>query len=223
LQFKNSKTIMKKPRLLVFASGGGSGFQKLVEATSTGALQAGIVAVVSNHPSGGVYEKAKHFKVPFIHFPGPFDAEFYEGIVESTRPDFIALSGWLKLAKGLNPYNTFNIHPGPLPRFGGPGLYGHHVHEAVVAAYKKGELGHSEVSMHFVTDEYDKGPVFFRMPVPIEPDDTPETLAKRVNAVEHQFQALVTDMVVRGDISWNGVHPDSLVVPDGYEYHLPLQ
>ncbi len=219
---------MKKPRLLVFASGGvtngGSGFGKLVEATQTGALQADIVAVVSNHPFGGVYEKAKHSKTHFIHFPGPFDdTSFYEGIVESTRPDFIALSGWLKLAKGLNPWNTFNIHPGPLPRFGGPGLYGHHVHEAVIAAYKNGEVTHSEVSMHFVTDEYDKGPVFFRMPVPIEPNDTAETLAKKVNAVEHQFQALVTDMVVHGYISWNGIHPDSLTVPDGYEYHLPLQ
>ena len=220
------------PRLVIFATGGktggGSGFQKLVEATRAGELRAEIVAVVSNHPKGGVHDRAKKLGVPFVYFPGPFDVEHYQQGVRDLKADFVALSGWLKLVKGLDPRTTFNIHPGPLPRFGGPGFYGHHVHEAVLAAYKKGQITHSEVSMHFVTDptspeDYDKGPVFFRFPVPLDMHDTADSIAQRVNAVEHEYQPQITDLVVQGHITWDGVDPDSLVVPAGYTYHRPTR
>ncbi|MCF7834920.1 hypothetical protein K9M48_02595 [Candidatus Gracilibacteria bacterium] len=143
-----------------------------------------------------------------------FEAEDYQALVNHYRADYVSLSGWLKLTKGLDPRTTFNIHPGPLPNFGGPGMYGHHVHEAVIKAYKKGEIKNSEVCMHFVTDEYDRGPVFFRYPVRIRLNDTPETLGDRVNKIEHGWQSFVTDLVVNGQIYWDGIHPESLVVPD---------
>jgi folate-dependent phosphoribosylglycinamide formyltransferase PurN len=106
------------------------------------------------------------------------------------------LSGWLKLVAGLDPARTINIHPGPLPRFGGHGMYGHNVHEAVLEAYHFGEITHSAVTMHFVDEVYDRGPVFFQMPVPIEPTDTAETLAARVNKVEHEWQSRALNYVV---------------------------
>jgi phosphoribosylglycinamide formyltransferase-1 len=206
---------MKK--LLIFASGtkdgGGSGFQKLVENSRNGVLRAEIVAVVSNHENGGVCQKAEALGVPFIYFPLPREAEDYQKIVADSHADFVALSGWLKLAKGLDPAKTINIHPGPLPRFGGPGMYGHHVHEAVMEAFKKGEIKHSAVTMHFVTEEYDKGPIIFRYPVSIQPDDTPETLAKRVNKVEHEWQSRITDLVIKGEISWDGKNINTLKIP----------
>jgi phosphoribosylglycinamide formyltransferase-1 len=87
-----------------------------------------------------------------------------------------------------------------LPRFGGPNLYGHFVHEAVLAAYRRGEVAHSAVTMHFVDEVYDRGPVFFALPVPIEPDDTPETLAARVNMAEHAWQPRVLNYVVQGKV-----------------------
>jgi len=213
------------PNLTVLASGsktgGGSGFQKLVEATQTGILQARIT-VVSNYDSGGVREKAERLGIRFIHFPGPWEPEGYRDIVAKTEADFVALSGWVKLVKGLDPRTTCNIHPGPLPDFGGHGLYGHFVHEALIAAYKKATVTHSAVCMHFVTEEYDRGPVFFRKPVEILPDDTADTLGTRVNKVEHEYQATITDMVVNRLITWDGVNPQSLVVPDGYP-HLASQ
>ena len=110
------------------------------------------------------------------------------------------LSGWLKLVAGLDPAWTINIHPGPLPRFGGPKIYGHYVHEAVMAAYHRGEITHSAVTMHFVDEKYDRGPIFFALPIPIEPSDTPETLAAKVNRAEHEWQPRVLNYVVHGQV-----------------------
>ncbi len=197
-----------KPRLLIFASGskegGGSGFLNLVNASRDGRLNAEIVAVVSNHDNGGVREKADRLGIKFIHFSGPWEEKNYQQIVSATRADFVALSGWLKLVSGLDPRTTFNIHPGPLPRFGGKGMYGHHVHEAVMDSFKRGEVTKSAVTMHFVTPKYDEGPIFFEKSVRIEKDDTPDTLARRVNQAEHEWQPLVTNKVLSGEISWDG-------------------
>lgn len=209
-----------KGRILVFASGakdgGGSGFQELVENTRTGVLDAEIAGVVSNHENGGVRQRAERLGVEFEYFPGPFEAQGYAKIVERFGPDLICLSGWLKPTVGLDPCKTINIHPGPLPRFGGKGYYGHHVHEAVMEAYRKGEIKCSAVSMHFVTEKYDEGPVFFRYPVLIREDDTPETLAERVNKIEHGWQSWVTNLVLEGKISWDGKDPNSLRLPDWF-------
>ena len=174
------------------------------------------MAVVSNHTEGGVRKRADLLKIPFIHFPKPRDAEGYQRIVRDTNANYVALSGWLNLVSGLDPRTTINIHPGPLPEFGGPGLYGHHVHEAVLAAFRRGELTHSAVSMHFVTSEYDQGPVFFKRYVPISAEDTPETLAARVNKCEHTWQPVVTNWVVCGYISWDGQDLASLKCPANY-------
>ena len=114
----------------------------------------------------------------------------------------------------MNPQKTINIHPGPLPHFGGPGMYGHHVHETVIQAYKEGKIQNSEVCMHFVTEEYDKGPVFFWYPVLIRPDDDADSLGARVNKIEHAWQSFVTNLVVTGQIRWDGKNTKSLVVPD---------
>lgn len=222
-----------KKKIIIFASGtkdgGGSGFENLVNATKKGILDAEILAVVSNHENGGVREKANRLNISFIHFParklpesGEFvdkegnkidpsefaTAENYRKLTESA--DLVCLSGWLKLVTGLDQKKTINIHPGPLPKFGGAGMYGHHVHEAVMEAYKRGEITHSAVSMHFVTEKYDEGPLFFSQSVEILSDDTAETLAKRVNEAEHKWQPVITNKVLSGEISWDGKNPDSL-------------
>ncbi len=193
----------KRKRVLVFASGdaegGGSGFQELVEFSRTNppVLDAEIVGVVSNHPRGGVFKKAERLHIPFEYWPGPFDAKGYQSFVQTYRADFVMCSGWLKFVRGLDPAKTVNIHPGPLPKFGGPGMYGHHVHEAVIAAYRRGEVTQSAVTMHFVDETaYDHGPIFFQMPVLIRPEDDAESLAKRVNEKERAWQSYILNLVV---------------------------
>ena len=201
--------IVNRPTLLIFASGtktgGGSGFDNLVRATRTGALDAEIVGVVSNHEHGGVRERADTLGVPFIHFDPTSHlliqankqivggeahaaAEAYRRIVQRSGAEWVMLSGWLKFVHGLDPRTTFNIHPallsfdhGPFDRFdkltagklrasrfGGPGMYGMRIHEAVLAAFERGEITETGCSMHFITEEYDCGPVFFEYRVPLE-------------------------------------------------------
>lgn len=195
------------PRVLVFASGdekgGGSGFQELVEFSRTNppVLDAQIIGVISHHEYGGVHKRADAFRIPFEYWAGPFGAQGYRSFVEKYRADFVMCSGWLKFVKGLDPARTVNIHPGPLPRFGGPGMYGHHVHEAVMAAFRRGEIIQSAVTMHFVDEAaYDHGPIVFQMPVLIRPDDDAESLAKRVNEKERAWQSYILNLVVHQHI-----------------------
>ncbi len=217
-----------KPRVVVFASGtltgGGSGFEKLVEATQTGVLDAEIVAVVSQYVDGGVFQRAARLRITPSLFPRTSPGYYrdpYRDIARTYRADYYFLSGWALQVRGLDPRTTINIHPAPLPRFGGKGWYGHRVHERMLAAYRSGEIGHSAVSMHFVDAEYDHGPIFFQQEVEIKDNDTPETLAARVNVVEHRFQAAVSNLVVTGQIAWDGVHSQSLRIPSGYVRHRP--
>jgi phosphoribosylglycinamide formyltransferase-1 len=194
-------------RVLVFASGdnkgGGSGFQELVEFSRTNppVLDAQIIGVISNHQHGGVRRRADALRIPFEHWSGPCDAKGYQAFVRKYQADFVMCSGWLKFVRGLNPSKTVNIHPGPLPRFGGAGMYGHYVHEAVMAAYHRGEVTQSAVTMHFVDEAaYDHGPIIFQMPVLIRPEDDAETLAKRVNEKERAWQSHILNLVVHRHI-----------------------
>jgi phosphoribosylglycinamide formyltransferase-1 len=203
------------PKLLIFASGtahgGGSGFENLVQATRTGTLGADIVGVISNHEHGGVRERANRLRIPFGYLSTVFKPpSAYRALVDHFKPDFIALSGWMLRVEGLDPRTTFNIHPGPLPHFGGKGMYGDRVHAAVLESFRQGQITHSAVTMHFVDGEYDTGPVFFEQPVPIEADDTVETLRSRVNKTEHAWQPRITQLVLSGTIYWDGKNPASL-------------
>jgi len=211
-------TAMKnmKPKILILASGtkmsGGSGFQELVEQSRVNPqiLEAEIVGVISNRPEGGVFEKAKKLNIPFEYWAGPFTEKGYQNLVKKFQADYIMCSGWLKLVKGLDSARTINIHPGPLPKFGGPGMYGHFVHEMVIKSFQEGKINQSAFTMHFVTEKYDEGPLFFSQSVPIFPDDTAETLAKRVNEAEHKWQPVITEKVLTGEISWDGKDPKTL-------------
>ena len=86
----------------------------------------------------------------------------------------------------------------------------------MIEAYRRGEITHSAVTMHFVTPVYDEGPVFFRYPVKIMTDDIAETLSARVNAVEHVWQPYITNLVVHGAIRWDGKNSATLTVPPAY-------
>lgn len=212
---------MSKSRLLVFASGGknpgqgGSGFRVLVENMHAGILEAEIVGVVSQHADGGVRGIAGEFGIPFYHFSKEFSAETYRTLMSKTEAEWMILSGWIKRVLEPDTPRSLNIHPAKLPSpFGGPGFYGLAVHKRVLEAFRQGEITHSAVSMHFVTEEFDAGPVFFRLPVYICPDDTPESLQKRVNEQEHGWQAYITSLVVNGIIRLEG---DKVIVPPWYK------
>eukprot|EP01068_Selenidium_serpulae_P017633 Selendium_serpulae@DN6391_c2_g1_i1.p2 len=220
-----------RARIIVFASGtptsGGSGFEELVKHSTDGTLHGSIVAVVSNHANGGVKERALRLSVPFVYMAPPYDAAAYTKIVDDNKGEWVVLSGWLKLVSvktaandvmGLDPAKTINIHPGPLPKYGGKGMYGMNVHRAVEQDYRNGVTLRCGPTMHFVTAQYDDGPIIFHCSSPIEPHDTPETIQAKVIKMEHTHQWWVIDLAIRGHISWDGYSRKSLNVPSDYQY-----
>jgi phosphoribosylglycinamide formyltransferase-1 len=224
---------MDRPRIIVFASGtstgGGSGFENLLDHSRGGDLEADIVAVVSNHEHGGVRTRADRKGVRFIYFDPVTgysnilkdEGITYAGLVQYFDAHWVALSGWMKKVSGLDPRRTFNIHPALLSHhygaFGGVGMYGHHIHDAVKAAYDRGEITETGFSMHFVTDEYDRGPIFYEHRIPLTPDMDALEIARQVREAEHAKQPRLTNLVVHERIAWDGMRPESLRLPSGSE------
>ena len=207
-------------KVLVFSSGtpdgGATGFDYLAFRVHVNTARIKIAAAVSQHAEGGTRRIAENYRIPFIHFPGPWNDDRYRAVAEMARAEWFALYGWTKLVRGLDPRRTFNTYPAPLPRFGGRGMYGLEVHRVVLEAYRAGQIAKSEVCMHFVTPEYDAGPVFFRKSVEIRADDTPETLAARVKETERAWYCSVVERILDGDVHWDGVHAESLVTPPNF-------
>ncbi len=220
---------MARPRLIVFASGsavdGGSGFENLVDHSRGGDLEADIVAVVSNHEYGGVRSRADRKGVRFIHFdPAVQHSDIlqnvgvlYQDVVDRFGAEWVALSGWMKKVHGLDSRRTINIHPALLSyhygHFGGKGMYGHHIHEAVKAAYDRGEITETGFSMHFVTEEYDRGPIFYEHRIPLTAEMDVAEIGRQVKEAEQAKQPFITNLVVHGKIAWDGTHRESLRLP----------
>jgi phosphoribosylglycinamide formyltransferase-1 len=176
------------PRLAVLASGGGSNLQALIDAHERGDLPAPIVLVISNRADAGALERAARHGIPAVHVDWRREVDPQARILELLREhqvDVVVLAGWLRLVDprvlAAYPGRVVNIHPGPLPRFGGRGMYGLHVHEAVLAA----GVDCSGPTVHLVDERYDEGPILAHVEVPVNAGDTPETLQERVLRAEH--------------------------------------
>lgn len=180
-------------RLAVFASGGGTNFQAILDAIDAGTLPAEVVCCVSNTPDAGALSRAERHDVPTeVIPPASFEAPASFGqalldVLKAHDVTFIALAGYMQKIPPtvVEAYrgSMTNIHPALLPAFGGQGMYGMHVHRAVL------EYGvhWTGATVHLVDEEYDHGPIVLQEPVPVYADDTPDGLADRVREVEHQL------------------------------------
>ena len=177
-------------RVAVLASGGGTNLQALLEACH-GPAPAQVVLVASNRRDAGALERARDAGVETHVIEDPSNGPSLLAVLRTHNVEFVVLAGYLKLvpADVVEAFEDrmINIHPALLPSFGGGGMYGQRVHRAVL------ESGAtvSGVTVHVVTTDYDRGPIVAQWPVPVAPDDTPETLQKRVLAVEHQLLPVV--------------------------------
>ncbi len=170
-------------KLVALISGSGTTLQNLLDVTAAGTLEARIVGVVSSKPDVRGVERARAAGVPVaVVERGPGFADRVWESVRGFGPDLVVLAGWLHLLPIPDDFRrkVLNIHPSLLPAFGGKGMYGRHVHEAVLAA----GVPRSGCTVHFADDSYDTGPVVLQRAVPVLPGDTPETLAARVFAAE---------------------------------------
>lgn len=184
-------------RIAILASGSGSNAQRLIEHFA-GSTTAEVVVVGCDQPAAGVLQRAWDLGVPSYLFTG---GELRSGTVQrellALHVDLVVLAGFLRLIPAemvrAFPDRIVNIHPALLPRYGGKGMYGHHVHQAVIAAGEQ----ESGITIHRVNEHYDEGAILFQAKCPVLPDDTPATLAARIHALEHAHYPTVVEDLLR--------------------------
>lgn len=189
-------------RIAVFASGGGSNLEALLDAFADRA-DGRIALVASDRASAGALERGRQRGVATA-VVDPGDAGGMLDLLAEHAIDWVVLAGYLRRVPVavVEQYRNriLNIHPALLPRFGGKGMYGLNVHRAVLAAGER----ESGVTVHVVDDQYDHGHVLAQRRVAVEPDDTPERLAERILAVEHQLLPAVVVAAVEGRLKVEG-------------------
>lgn len=162
-----------------------------------------VVLVVSDRQDAGALERARRANIEAVHLPADRSNAELGALLSKRRIDVVALAGYLRLvpASVTRAYRgrIVNVHPALLPEFGGPGMYGMQVHEAVLAAGAK----ESGVTVHFVDDDYDRGAIIAQRGVPVRANDTPESLAERVLKEEHELYPKVVAAVCAGAVKLN--------------------
>lgn len=199
---------MNLPRLALFASGSGSNAEKIVE-YFRGHPTVSVDLILCNNPQAGVIARADRLGVPLVRFDR---AQFRSGeVLEVLRKheiEYLVLAGFLWLVPSIYveayPDRILNLHPALLPKFGGKGMYGHHVHEAVVAAGER----ESGITIHLVNERYDDGAIVFQAAFPVAPTDTPDDVARKGQALEHEhFPRVIEEFVTKKELPGTGLAP----------------
>ncbi|MBC6368849.1 phosphoribosylglycinamide formyltransferase [Algoriphagus sp. AK58] len=183
-------------RLAILASGSGSNAEKIMEHFQNSS-KGHVALVASNKPDAFVLERAKNFQVPTFTFT---KKEMEAGVLldklREEKIDWVILAGFLlKIPDDLIrafPNRMVNIHPALLPKYGGKGMYGAYVHEAVKAAGDK-ETG---ITIHLVNEHYDEGKIIFQAATSVTPEDTPDSIAQKVHALEHRYFPEVIESLI---------------------------
>lgn len=193
-------------RLGVLASHGGSNMQAIIDATRQGVLPAEVVVVISNNAGSQAAARAATEGIPFHHLSGVTHPEFDEldsqiaKVLSDAGVDMVVLAGYMKKVGPRTihsfPARIVNIHPALLPKFGGAGMYGPRVHEAVLAA---GDVV-TGITVHLVDGEYDRGPIVAQCEVKVVEGDDVQTLAARVLEREHSFYVETLCRIVSGEL-----------------------
>jgi len=207
-------------KLAVLASGGGTNFQAILDAVEAGTLDAEIGLIASNRQDAGALDRGRVAGVRAEWIPpgDDFDDRLHQ-LLEEVGPDLIVLAGYLKLIAERTVRHwggrIVNVHPALLPAFGGKGMYGLRVHEAVLESGARV----TGVTVHIVDEEYDRGPIVTQLAVPVLDGDTPESIQKRVLKREHEIYPRVIQWFAEGRIEIregrvHGSEPDPLLEDD---------
>ncbi len=195
-------------RIVLFASGSGTNFTALHQSMHNWSVSAKIMALISNNPDCGAVRYAEERGIPVVVInekrAGGADAchEKMKQALSRVNPHLVVLAGYMKMipADIIREYENriMNIHPALLPAFGGKGYYGMNIHQAVIRRGVK----FTGVTIHFVDEIYDHGPVIWQEIVPVQPGDTPESLAERVLQVEHRLYPEIVRAFCEDRITW---------------------
>lgn len=184
-------------RIAIFASGSGSNAEKICAYFSQ-RNDIEVSLILTNNPQAGVIQRARKFHIPVLVFDRKsfYESEKILDLLKNNHIDLIVLAGFMMLIPPFlvhqYPEAIINIHPALLPKYGGKGMYGHFVHEAVVAA-KDSESG---ITIHFVNENYDEGNIIFQASCEVAPSDSPEDVAKKVQVLEHLHYPKIVDEVI---------------------------
>jgi formyltetrahydrofolate-dependent phosphoribosylglycinamide formyltransferase len=186
-------------RIAIFASGAGSNAQRIIDYfRNSDTVQ--IATIACNKPGAGVLQIAARENIPVLMIDREkfFRGNGYVDELRNQQVDFIVLAGFLwKIPAALTKAyagKIINIHPALLPAYGGKGMYGSFVHEAVISAGDK----ESGITIHYVDDKYDHGEVIFQTKCPVHPNDTADSLAERIHTLEHEHYPVVIAKLLKG-------------------------
>jgi len=186
-----------KKRIVIFASGNGTNTQNIIKYFQN-SKHAQVVCVLSNNKNAKVLDRSLDLNIEALSFT---KAEMLApqgllSLLNNRKPDLLVLAGFLlkfpEIIIDAYPNKVINIHPALLPKYGGKGMYGHHVHKAVV----ENKETHSGITIHYVNNHYDQGKVIFQKKTTIAPQDTPQDVAQKVQLLEHQWLPKVIEDVL---------------------------
>lgn len=188
-----------KKKIVIFASGNGSNAENIIKYFQKTNI-AEVILVLSNKTNAKVLDRAKNLDVNALSFSKKELAD-KNGILDvliKSNPDLIVLAGFLlkfpEIIIERFPDKIINIHPALLPKYGGKGMYGSHVHNAVI----ENRDTESGISIHYVNEEYDKGAIILQKKVTVSREDTPETLAQKIHALEHEwFPRVIEELLTK--------------------------
>ena len=191
-------------KLAVFASGGGSNFQAIADASRSGLLNADVRLCVTDNAEAGVLNRAQALDITASVTSAEQSPRELLQHLHQHDITHIALAGYLRMVApeiiDAFEHKIVNIHPALLPSFGGKGMYGQFVHQAVIES----GVYWSGVTIHFVDQTYDTGPIIFQHPVGVAPDDTATSLSERVLSFEHQIYPAVLQLIAEGRVEVAG-------------------
>lgn len=188
-------------RIVIFASGSGTNAENLIKFFQDRDIGS-VVLVLTNNPHAKVLERCKTLKVSALSFNRIAFSQSNDvlDILKASQPDLIVLAGFLwkfpDFILQQFPNKVINIHPALLPKFGGKGMYGNFVHDAVVAN-KETETG---ITIHYVNENYDEGAIIFQAKCDVHPSDTSETVAAKIHRLEMEhFPKIVEELLLKKD------------------------
>lgn len=184
--------------IAIFASGNGTNAENIAKHLAAGD-KGRVSVVIANKKNAGVHARMKALGIPTLYFPNAvWDGE-PELIVRALEPygiDLVVLAGFMREVKKpileAFPHRVINIHPALLPKYGGVGMFGHHVHEAVIAAGER----ESGVTVHFVNEQIDGGDIILQQRIELTAEDTPQTLETKIHPVEYELYPKAIDQLL---------------------------
>jgi phosphoribosylglycinamide formyltransferase-1 len=187
---------MSKKKIAILCSGSGSNAEKIIEYFKNHA-NISVALLMANKADAFALVRASNHGVPNLVFnKAEFHSDTFLKILQSHEIDFLVLAGFLWLMPEhiieAYPDRIINIHPALLPAYGGKGMYGHFVHEAIVKNKEK----YTGITIHFVNKNYDEGTIIFQAECAVQESDTPEDVAKKVQVLEHRHFAVVIEKLL---------------------------